>query len=36
MIHQIGDPYPPLAFDHAQILADYVRFRETGQLPKPE
>ena len=23
----------PLAFDHAAILADYVRFRETGDLP---
>lgn len=23
----------PLAFDHAQILADYFRFRRTGQRP---
>jgi ADP-ribose pyrophosphatase YjhB (NUDIX family) len=23
----------PLAFDHAQILADYFRFRKTGQRP---
>ncbi len=22
----------PLAFDHAQVLADYKRFRETGQV----
>ena len=25
---------PPLAFDHAQILADYARYRESGDLPK--
>ncbi|MCB9742991.1 MAG: NUDIX hydrolase [Alphaproteobacteria bacterium] len=25
----------PLAFDHGQILADYKRFRETGQRPRP-
>lgn len=25
----------PLAFDHARILADYRRWRETGQLPGP-
>lgn len=25
---------PPLAFDHAQILADYVKFRESGTLPE--
>jgi 8-oxo-dGTP diphosphatase len=24
---------PPLVFDHAQILADYFRFRDTGQRP---
>jgi 8-oxo-dGTP diphosphatase len=24
-----------LAFDHAQILRDYVRYRETGQRPPP-
>jgi hypothetical protein len=23
----------PLAFDHAQILADYFRFRKTGRRP---
>jgi len=33
MIHQMGDPYPLLAFDHAQILADYEHFRETGKRP---
>lgn len=26
----------PLAFDHAQILADYHRFRRTGKLPRPQ
>ena len=26
-------PPSPLAFDHAEILADYVRFLETGELP---
>ncbi|MFA5529548.1 MAG: NUDIX hydrolase [Thiohalomonadaceae bacterium] len=25
----------PLAFDHARILDDYRRWRETGQLPGP-
>ena len=24
-----------MAFDHAQILADYVKFKKTGKLPKP-
>src|SRR5258705_10073822 len=28
-------PPPPLAFDHAEILADYARFLETGELPAP-
>jgi 8-oxo-dGTP diphosphatase len=28
-------PPSPLAFDHAQILADYVHFLETGELPAP-
>jgi ADP-ribose pyrophosphatase YjhB (NUDIX family) len=31
-IHPLAD-LPPLAFDHAQILADYRRWRETGQRP---
>jgi 8-oxo-dGTP diphosphatase len=25
----------PLAFDHAEILSDYVRFLQTGELPAP-
>jgi ADP-ribose pyrophosphatase YjhB (NUDIX family) len=25
----------PLAFDHAEILVDYVHFLETGELPAP-
>ena len=32
------DPRKPpsaLAFDHAEILADYVHFLETGELPAP-
>ena len=28
-------PPAPLAFDHAEILADYVRFLDTGELPAP-
>ena len=28
------DALPPLAFDHAQILADYARFKKTGKLPE--
>ena len=26
---------PPLAFDHARILADYVQWKETGRRPGP-
>lgn len=29
------DPPKPLAFDHAEILADYVRWLDTGELPAP-
>ncbi len=29
------NPPQPLAFDHAQILRDYVRFLETGERPTP-
>lgn len=25
----------PLAFDHAKVLADYMHFRRTGELPPP-
>jgi len=28
-------PPAPLAFDHAEILADYIRFIETGAYPAP-
>ncbi|MGH7935057.1 MAG: NUDIX domain-containing protein [Candidatus Binataceae bacterium] len=28
-------PPAPLAFDHAEILADYVRFLESGEFPAP-
>jgi 8-oxo-dGTP diphosphatase len=28
-------PPAPLAFDHAEILADYVRFITTGEFPAP-
>jgi len=28
-------PPAPLAFDHAEILADYLRFIRTGELPAP-
>ncbi len=28
-----GDLPSPLAFDHAQILADYFRFKKTGERP---
>jgi 8-oxo-dGTP diphosphatase len=27
---------PPLAFDHATILADYAAYRATGRRPPPE
>lgn len=29
------DAPPPLAFDHADVLADYVRWKRTGTLPDP-
>ncbi len=29
------NPPRPLAFDHAEILADYCRFRKTAELPAP-
>jgi 8-oxo-dGTP diphosphatase len=29
------DRLPSLAFDHGQILADYARFRSTGERPGP-
>ena len=33
---EIPDGLPgPLAFDHAAILHDYLRFRTTGERPKP-
>jgi 8-oxo-dGTP diphosphatase len=28
-------PPAPLAFDHAEILADYVRFLDRGEFPAP-
>ncbi len=30
------DNLPALAFDHARILSDYFRFRETGERPRPD
>jgi len=30
-----SEPPSPLAFDHAEILADYIRFIEQGRLPEP-
>jgi len=29
------EPPQPLAFDHAEILADYMRFIQTGEFPAP-
>jgi 8-oxo-dGTP diphosphatase len=29
------EPPTPLAFDHAEILADYVHFLKSGELPAP-
>jgi len=29
------NPPSPLAFDHAEILADYVRFLDRGEFPTP-
>lgn len=28
-------PPAPLAFDHAEVLADYLRFLRTGEFPAP-
>ncbi|HEB59926.1 MAG TPA: NUDIX hydrolase [Gammaproteobacteria bacterium] len=33
MLLDMDAPPPPLAFDHACILADYRQFRSSGQLP---
>jgi 8-oxo-dGTP diphosphatase len=30
-----SEPPAPLAFDHAEILGDYLRFLETGEFPAP-
>lgn len=30
------DALPPLVFDHATILEDYFRYRQTGRRPPPE
>jgi len=30
-----AEPPSPLAFDHAEILADYVRFLKSGEFPAP-
>lgn len=29
------DALPKLAFDHAQVIADYTRFRKSGERPTP-
>lgn len=29
------NPPAPLAFDHAEVLADYVRFLDAGEFPAP-
>ncbi|MEN8106856.1 MAG: NUDIX hydrolase [Pseudomonadota bacterium] len=26
---------PPLAFDHARIITDYIRYLESGEVPRP-
>jgi 8-oxo-dGTP diphosphatase len=30
-----SEPPAPLAFDHTEILGDYLRFLETGEFPAP-
>lgn len=35
MVLSWQDDPPPLAFDHAQILADYRRYRQQGLKPTP-
>jgi hypothetical protein len=32
-VFEVGH-WPALVFDHAAILADYLRFRATGRLPE--
>lgn len=31
-VFNLGELPEPLAFDHAQVLADYQKFRETGEV----
>jgi 8-oxo-dGTP diphosphatase len=34
-LFDLSDPPLPLAFDHAEILADYRHFLRTGEYPAP-
>lgn len=34
VIHHLAEASPPLAFDHARILADYLHYRQTGERPE--
>ncbi len=34
-IFRLGELPSPLAFDHDAILADYARYRASGELPQP-
>ena len=35
-IFQLDALPSPIVFDHAQIIADFIRFRRTGHRPHPE
>ena len=30
-----SDPPTPLAFDHGEIIRDYLHFKATGERPQP-
>ncbi len=34
-IFSIKEKFPPLVFDHALILQDYLKFRKTKKIPQP-
>lgn len=34
-LYDVANPPSPLAFDHAEVLADYAEFKRNGRTPPP-